>query len=66
MKLSNGGSARQVEFDASAAEPGWTTLGRFDLAAGPVSLVVTNSTDARTVVADAVRFSDDAQQPPSP
>lgn len=66
MELVSGGSARQVEFDASAAEPGWTTLGRFDLAAGPVSLVITNLTDARTVVADAVRFSDDTQQPRSP
>ena len=56
MKLVSDGSDRLLEFDASAAEPGWTTLGRFDLAAGPVSLVVTNATDARTVVADAVRF----------
>jgi len=63
MKLVSGGSARQVEFDASVAEPGWSTLGRFDLAAGPVSLVVTNRTDGRTVVADAVRWSTDDPSP---
>lgn len=57
MKLVSGGTPQQVDFDASATESGWTTLGRFDLAAGPVSLVVTNSTGGRTVVADAVRFS---------
>lgn len=63
MKLVSGGTPQQVDFDASATEPGWTTLGRFDLAAGPVSLVVTNSTGGRTVVADAVRFSAaDSQQ----
>ncbi|MCY3810513.1 MAG: hypothetical protein OXH15_01800 [Gammaproteobacteria bacterium] len=59
MKLISDGTAQQVEFDASATEPGWTTLGRYDLAAGPVSLVVTNSTGGRTVVADAVRFAAD-------
>lgn len=67
VKLVNGGRSREVEFDASATDPGWTTLGRFDLEAGPVSLVVTNRTDGRTVVADAVRWSaDDAEPPPTP
>ena len=56
MRISNDGSVHPVEFDASAAEPGWTTLGRFDLEAGEVSLVVTNRTNGRTVVADAVRW----------
>lgn len=56
MRISNGGSVLPVEFDASAAEPGWTTLGRFDLDAGEVTLIVTNRTDGRTVVADAVRW----------
>ena len=56
MNLVSGDTRQAVEFDASAAEPGWTTLGRFDLDAGEVSLVVTNRTDGRTVVADAVRW----------
>ena len=56
MRISSTGSVHPVEFDASAAEPGWTTLGRFDLDAGEVSLAVTNRTDGRTVVADAVRW----------
>ena len=66
MKLVSGGTEQPVEFDASATDPGWTTLGRFDLDAGPVSLVVTNRTDGRTVVADAVRWSaDDAKRLPT-
>ena len=56
MRISNGGSVLPVQFDASAAEPGWTTLGRFDLDAGEVSLMVTNRTDGGIVVADAVRW----------
>lgn len=59
MRISSGGSNHAVEFDAAAAEPGWTTLGRFDLDAGEASLVVTNRTDGRTVVADAVRWVPD-------
>ena len=67
MKLVSGGTTRQVEFDASATEPGWTSIGRYDLTAGPVSLVVTNLTGGRTVVADAVRFSaDDSQRRATP
>ena len=62
MRLSNGGSVHPVEFDASAAKPGWTALGRFDLDAGEVSLVVTNRTDGRTVVADAVRWVRDSAE----
>lgn len=56
VRLDNGDRSEEVEFDASATDPGWTTLGRFDLDAGPVSLVVTNRTEGRTVVADAVRW----------
>lgn len=67
VTLANGGRSQEVEFDASATDPGWTTLGRFDLDAGPVSLVVTNRTDGRTVVADAVRWlADDAGQRATP
>ena len=64
VKLVSGGRSQEVEFDASATDPGWTTLGRFDLDAGPVSLVVTNRTDGRTVVADAVRWSADGSAQP--
>ena len=67
VTLVNGGRSQEVEFDASATDPGWTTLGRFDLDAGPVSLVVTNRTDGRTVVADAVRWvAVDANPVPTP
>ena len=46
-----------VDFDGSAAQPGWNALGEFDLEAGPVSLIVSNRTDGQFVVADAVRWT---------
>ncbi len=46
-----------VDFDGSAAQPGWNALGEFDLEAGLVSLVVSNRTDGQVVVADAVRWT---------
>lgn len=57
LSLISAGRGRAVEFDASVAEPGWTTLGQYDLDAGSVRLVVTNRTDGGTVVADAVRWT---------
>ena len=56
ISLVSGERIHPVEFDASTAQPGWTTLGRFDLHAGDASLVVSNRTDGRSVVADAVRW----------
>ena len=51
------GHERQIDFDATAAEPGWNALGDFELDAGQVSLVVTNRTEGDTVVADAIRWT---------
>ena len=51
------GHERGIDFDASAAEPGWNSLGDFELDAGEVSLVVANRTDGATVVADAIRWT---------
>ena len=46
-----------VDFDGSAAQPGWNAIGEFDLEAGLVSLIVSNRTDGQFVVADAVRWT---------
>ncbi len=45
-----------VEFDGGAAHPGWNEVGAFDIDAGPVHVLVTNRTDGKVVVADAVRW----------
>lgn len=50
------GEAREIAFDASAAEQGWNDLGSFELPKGPVRLVVSNRTTGDVVLADAVRW----------
>ena len=45
-----------VTFDAAEAETGWNSLGSFELADGEVRVVVSDETDGRLVVADAIRW----------
>ena len=45
-----------VAYDARMAVAGWNDIGTFELAAGPVSVAVTDATDGEVVVADAVRW----------
>ena len=45
-----------IEFDGSAAEQGWNKLGIFELAAGSVSVVVSNRTTGDLVIVDAIRW----------
>ena len=50
------GEAREIAFDATAAEQGWNDLGSFELPKGPVRLVVSNRTTGDVVLADAIRW----------
>ena len=50
------GKAREIAFDATAAEQGWNDLGSFELPEGPVRLVVSNRTTGDVVLADAIRW----------
>ena len=56
LKIVADGEETPVEFDAGAASIGWNDLGEFSLPAGEVSLEVSNETQGRIVVADAVRW----------
>ena len=47
---------RPIEFDGSAAAPGWNKLGIFEIDGGLVSIVVSNRTTGRIVIADAIRW----------
>lgn len=57
IRLASGGEVRALEFDASAAEAGWNPLGEFDLGAGETRLEVSDATDGRTVLVDAIHWS---------
>lgn len=56
MWLRTAAGDRPIEFDGSAAAPGWNKLGVFDLEGGPVSVVVSNRTTGDIVIADAVNW----------
>ena len=58
MKLVGVGDADvPIDFDGSAAQAGWNTLGTFMTGPGATSLVVTNRTTGDLTVADAIRWS---------
>lgn len=56
ITLDAGGEQRQLEFDASAAEAGWNSLGEFELPAGEARVLVSDETSGRVVIADAIRW----------
>lgn len=57
MTLESRGRETVAEFDASAGQPGWNTVARLDMPAGPARVAVSNRTAGRTVVADAIRWT---------
>lgn len=56
MLLRSNRAEISLSFAADVAEPGWTEIGTFDLAAGEVSLSVSDRTEANVVIADAIRW----------
>ena len=56
LKLHHAGEQHAIEFDAGAAEGGWSALGDFDLDAGSVEVVLSDKTSGTLVAADALRF----------
>jgi hypothetical protein len=42
--------------DADAGEAGWNSLGSFELARGAARVEITDATEGRIVIADAVRW----------
>ena len=56
LKIEVAGRQVPVGFDASTAVSGWNHLGKFELPAGSVTVVVSDATTGDIVVADAVRW----------
>jgi hypothetical protein len=57
LVLVSGTERQDVEFNAGGGEAGWNELGEFDLQGGTVRLELSDATDGRLVVADAIRFT---------
>ena len=56
----NNGDEREINFDSNGATEGWNLLERFDLPEGEVSVALSNKTDGKFVIADAIRWSPSA------
>ena len=56
MNIVTGGESKALEFDASAAEPGWNTLSEMRLEPGETRVEISNKTSGRAIVADAIRW----------
>ena len=62
MALQYGDGQRiAVPFDGTDADTGWNDLGRYELPAGSVRLVVSNRTTGEIVLADAIRWRGEGQ-----
>ena len=51
------GDDRELEIDADAAVSGWNLVGTVDLPAGEVEVALSDRTDGRNVIADAIRWT---------
>ncbi len=56
LTVEDASGSRELTFDAAAAEEGWSSLGELEMAAGEARVVLSDETDGRVVVADAIRF----------
>jgi len=50
------GDAHRITFDSNAVSEGWNLAGNFDLPEGEVSVTLSNETDGKFVIADAIRW----------
>jgi len=60
MNVVHGSKPTQVNFDSGAGTQGWNLVGTFDLPEGKVEVELSDKTDGRVVVADAIRWSSSA------
>ncbi len=56
VEVDDGTGTREVELDAGVAGRGWSAVGTFELPAGEVVVRLSDDTESRVVVADAVRW----------
>ncbi len=57
IALAQAAVSRDIAFSAGDAERGWNSLGEFDLQPGDVTITLSDKSEGRWVIADAVRFT---------
>ncbi len=55
--IEDAGESRTVTFDVRSGESGWNSLGSFELAGGGTRVILSDETEGRLVVADAIRWT---------
>jgi ABC-type transport system involved in multi-copper enzyme maturation permease subunit len=55
--IEDAGGSRTVTLDVRSGESGWNSLGSFELAGGETRVILSDETESRTVVADAIRWA---------
>jgi hypothetical protein len=48
--------SQTINFDVQSGEAGWNSLGSFELAGGETRVILSDETEGRMVVADAIRW----------
>ena len=54
--IEDGSGSREVTFDVKSGEHGWNALGSFELAGGETRVILSDETEGRMVIADAIRW----------
>lgn len=57
LEIISAGITHNIEFDGARATRGWNSIGVFDVAAGDVEVSLSNKSDEKVVMADAVAWS---------
>ncbi len=56
LTVEDSSGERELEFEASQGRDGWNSLGIHEIASGEVRVVVSDETEGRVVIADAIRW----------
>jgi len=56
LAIEDGGVSHEATFDAAAGESGWNNVGSYDLTGGEVVVRLSDKSEGRVVVADAIRW----------
>lgn len=65
LSIRNADTTQTVEFDNAGGTAGWNELGEYELPAGEVTVTLSDQSEGRLVVADAIRWSPRPDAAPS-
>jgi ABC-type transport system involved in multi-copper enzyme maturation permease subunit len=63
LTIEDDAGTQEVEFDATAGERGWNSLGSFEIGPGEVVVRLSDETDGDYIEADAIRLTPTSEEP---